>query len=100
MAKHAKNRGFNLPPGCKDLFDVLRLATAENHSPECSPFLRISLPEKVAVRYLAEVSGQELDRVLHDMGKLSIYIDVNRSMDFHDAARLLDRYGIGADPSC
>jgi len=54
-------------------------------------------PEKVAVRYLAEVSGQQLSTILALMNTLRIIVEVNRSVDFDDAAKILRRYGIGAD---
>ena len=58
---------------------------------------RVTLPEKVSVRFLAEFSGQDLhtiNRVLHE---LRIAVDVNRSVDFEDAQRILRRYGIWAE---
>jgi len=54
------------------------------------------LPGKVAVRYLAEESGHSLDAIASVMRELRIIIDVNRSVDFKDAANILRRYGIEA----
>lgn len=56
----------------------------------------VFLPEKVAVRYLAEVSGQELKNILVVMRRLWILVEPNRSVDFPDAARILRKYGIEA----
>jgi hypothetical protein len=58
---------------------------------------RVLLPEKVAVRYIAEESGQSLDAIASVMRELRIIIDVSRSLDFKDAAKLLRRYGIEAE---
>ena len=58
---------------------------------------RVALPEVVSVKYIAEISGQDLDSVVAVMSQLRIIISVNRSISFDDAARILRRYGIAAD---
>ena len=58
---------------------------------------RVILPEKVAVRFLAEESGQRLNTIVSVMNELRITVDVNRSLDFDDAAKVLRRYGIAAE---
>jgi len=65
-------------------------------TPEPPITRRVLLPGKVAVRYLAEESGQSLDAIASVMRELRIIIDVNRSVDFKDAANILRRYGIEA----
>src|SRR5688572_27228736 len=57
----------------------------------------VKLPEKVAVTYLAEVSGQTLDTIAALMNELRIIVAIERSVDFADAARILRRYGIAAE---
>jgi hypothetical protein len=57
----------------------------------------VLLPEKVAVRYLAEETGQSLNTIVLVMHELRIGIEVNRSLDFEDAAKVLRRYGIAAE---
>ena len=54
----------------------------------------VTLPEKVAVRYLAEEAGASLCTITSVIRELHIDIDVNRSVDFEDAAKVLwDRSG-------
>jgi len=92
-------RDYLLPLGCKDLADAIKLHAAIVPPPVRYPPVtkRVTLPEKVSVRFLAEFSGQDLhtiDKVLHE---LRIAVDVNRSVDFEDAQRILRRYGIWAE---
>jgi hypothetical protein len=58
---------------------------------------RVALPEKVSVKYLAEISGDTLGEFLEEMRKFRILIDANRAVDFADAAKILRAYGIAAD---
>jgi hypothetical protein len=92
-----KKRDCALPPGCKDLIDVVRSqpATVPDSQPPITR--RVTLPEKVSVGYLAEITGQELRTVIDELVRLRLFLGVNRSLDFDDASNLLRRYGIGAD---
>jgi hypothetical protein len=57
---------------------------------------QVVLPEKVAVKYLAEASGQDLNIIVALMRELHIIVSVDRSVDFEDAVKILRRYGIAA----
>ena len=75
--------------------------TAPSQQPKAAtpdpPITReILLPEKVAVKYLAEASGQDLSTVVALMRE-RIFVRVDRSVDFEDAAKILRRYGIAAN---
>jgi len=59
----------------------------------------VTLPEKVSIRYLAEVAGQELSTVIDDSVRLRCFLGLHRSLDFEDAAKLLRKYGISATRS-
>jgi len=87
-----------LPSGCKDLADAIKIeeAFALPLSPEPPIIRKILLPEKVAVRYLAEVSGASLYTIIITLRELHVIIDVERSVDFNIAAKLLRKYGIAA----
>ena len=85
-----------LPDGCKDLADALK-----HKEPTCmpaSPYPRLTraivLPEKVSVKYLAELSGASLYTITILMQELGIVGEVSRSIDFEDAAKILKHYGI------
>jgi hypothetical protein len=56
----------------------------------------VTLPEKVSIRYLAEIAGQELSTIVDDLVRLRCFLGLNRSLDFEDAAKLLRKYGISA----
>jgi hypothetical protein len=92
-------RGYLLPAGCKDITDVIKRGEECVSRPVADPpvTLWISLPEKVSVRFLAEISGQSLCAIQAMMYQLRICVGVNRSLDFDDAAKILRKYGIGAE---
>jgi len=58
---------------------------------------KITLPNVVAVRYLVEISGQDLATINALMTGLRIFVDVNRSVDFGTAQKILRHFGIWAD---
>jgi len=58
---------------------------------------RVRLPETVTPRYLAEITGQELPRIVEELKRLRLYLGDKRSLDFEAASKLLRKYGIGAD---
>ena len=95
---HGK-RDYLLPAGCKDLADALKHEEASRPQPIPEPPItrRVTLPEKVSVKFLAEISDQTLDAIAAVMRQLRIVVSVDRSVDFEDAVRILWRYGIAAD---
>ncbi|HET7624851.1 MAG TPA: hypothetical protein VFM25_06250 [Verrucomicrobiae bacterium] len=58
---------------------------------------RVKLPETVTVRYLAEITGKEFLVIVEELKRLRLFLGYERSLDFQAAARLLCKYGIGAD---
>jgi hypothetical protein len=92
-------RDYLLPAGCKDLADAIKCEGASVPLPAPEPPItrHVTLPEKVSVRFLAEISGQALDTIARVMSQLRIGVSVERSVDFEDAARILRRYGIAAE---
>jgi hypothetical protein len=84
-----QKRDCALPPGCKDLIDVIR------SQPETVPISlppitrRVTLPEVVSVQYLSEL-------LQHDVAALSGYA-ASRSISFDQGQRILRRYGIDAE---
>ena len=87
-----------LPGGCKDLADVLKREQASGSRRARQPRIKrhVGLPEMVAVKYLAELSGQDLQSIVAVMSELRIIVSVERSVSFEDAARILGRYGVAA----
>src|SRR6266446_720418 len=87
-----KRRDCSLPPGCKDLIDVIR-SQPQTAPPPLPPITqRITLPEVVAVRYLAEL----LQLSKEDVSGLCGYFG-ERSVPFDQAQKILRKYGIRAD---
>lgn len=66
-------------------------------TPELPISRHVKLSEKVSVRFLAETTGETLYNIAMVMNRLRICIDVDRSVDFVDAAKILRQYGIGAE---
>ena len=90
-------RDGSLPPGCKDLIDVIRSQPLPVSHPLPTITRRVTLPEKVAVSYLAELLGADMRTFTAEMRELGIGIGWYRSMSFDEAQRLLRRHGIWAD---
>lgn len=56
----------------------------------------VALPSLVSVRYLAEVTGQDLEKLSAVMRDLHILVDIDRSVDFGAARKVLEHFGIRA----
>jgi hypothetical protein len=101
MSSHnPSKRDYLLPAGCKDLVDALQ-TRKEAVPPPPAPYppitTQVGLPAKVSVRFLAEVSGQDLHTITRLMSDLRIIVSASRSVDFADAQRILRMYGIWAE---
>src|ERR1700733_9835181 len=95
---HSKRESL-LPAGCKDLADAIKHEQASALPPAPLPPISrlVSLPDVVAVRYLAEVSGASLNTIILELREgYSVNRSVNRSVDFELAAKILRKYGIAA----
>jgi hypothetical protein len=57
----------------------------------------VKLPETVTARYLAEITGQELPRMVEELKRLRLWLGFNRSIGFEAAAQLLRKHGIAAE---
>jgi len=86
-----QKRDCPLPPGCKDLIDVI--SQRETVPISLPPIVRhVTLSDIVAVRYLAEL----LQMSTHEAAAVSGYFG-DRSVPFDQAQRILRAYGIWAD---
>jgi hypothetical protein len=85
-------RDCELPAGCKDLVDVIKHDEESALQPADPPITRqVFLPEKVSVKYLAEISGAGIFAI-----SMHASVGVNRSVAFEEAAKILRKYGIEA----
>jgi hypothetical protein len=92
-------RDASLPSGCKDLADLIKReqALASQCDPEPPITRHILLPEKISIKYLAEIVERDLAVIIADLVRLRCYLGKNRSIDFEDAVRLLRKYGVAAE---
>jgi hypothetical protein len=91
-------RDYLLPEGCKDLADAIKREEESVLPPVPDPPIvkHVTLPAKVSVGYLAEVTGQELARIIDELVGMKLFLGMYRSIDFQDASKLLRKYGISA----
>lgn len=96
--QNSNERGYLLPPGCKDLLDVINLPKAPEPEPVRYPPItqKVTFPDVVAVRFLGEASGQDLSTIVALMRELRIMVNVNRSVDFRAAQKILRHFGVWA----
>ena len=80
-----------LPAGCKDLSDAIK-HEQDSAVPDPPIIRQVSLPEKVSVKYLAEITGASVRT-------MTTLVSIHRSVDFEVAARILRKYGIEAKRS-
>jgi hypothetical protein len=57
----------------------------------------VKLPETVTVRYLAELTGQELPRIVEELKRLRLFLDYKRSLTFEAASQYLRKHGIATE---
>jgi hypothetical protein len=85
-------RDCNLPAGCKDLADAIKHDEESALQPANPPITRqVFLPEKVSVKYLAEISGAGIFAI-----SMHASVSINRSVNFEEAAKIMLKYGIEA----
>jgi len=94
-----------LPPGCKDLIDVLNLQKAESGIPQGQkshlifkkPSQKerpvIHLPSQVVVKELAAVLGAKLYKVISLLKEMKVFTSVNQKLPFYVASKVARRYG-------
>jgi hypothetical protein len=56
----------------------------------------VTLPERVSVAYLAELTGQDVPALFEELRRLRVYVCTHRGVVFEDAAKFLRKYGIWA----
>ena len=102
-------RDYLLPPGCKDLIDVLRLnqstatslwqqAQQRRRKPNPPITHHVTVPDPVSVEQLIKLAGKKPIFVIADLMDLGLFVNVSGCVSFDIAARVLRWYGIAADP--
>jgi len=104
-------RDYLLPPGCKDLIDVLNLekglkqveagsgAVPQPLEPRPkSPLagMTVELPPSVIVKEIALLLGIKPFRVVAELMILGVFASVHERVDFDVAAKVLAKYGVQA----
>jgi hypothetical protein len=128
-------RSYLLPPGCKDLIDLLnleeqkklfsfrlpklpgslggeifiagtqeilgpwKLKQKKSKEPEAEPFIvppgsEVVIPEQILARQLAKIAGQKPFKIIADLMEIGVFANVNQSIAFEAASRILKKYGI------
>ena len=102
-------RDYLLPPGCKDLIDVLRLnqstaaslwQSAQRRRRKSNPPIthHVTVPDPVSVKQLIELAGKKPFCIITDLMELGLFVNIDGTVSFDIAARVLRGYGIVAEP--
>ncbi|SRR6266487_2398313 len=81
-------RDCSLPPGCKDLIDVLRLESGQHGVSKV-----IELRSLITVRDLATVLGRKPYQIIADLLGMKVLASVTQLVPFEVAARVAGKYG-------
>jgi hypothetical protein len=84
-------RDCSLPPGCKDLIDVLRLESGRHPDKKV-----IELGSSVTVKSLATLLGRWPFQIIADLLALKVMVSVDQSVTFEVAARVATQHGFVA----
>jgi hypothetical protein len=128
-------RSYLLPPGCKDLIDLLnleeqkkqfslqlpklpgllggeifvagtqeilgpwKLKKTESKELEAEPLIappgsEVVIPDQILARQLAKIAGQKPFKIIADLMEIGVFANVNQSIAFEAASRVLKKYGI------
>ncbi|MDB6064492.1 MAG: Translation initiation factor [Pedosphaera sp.] len=98
-----RKRGYLLPPGCKDLIDVLkcpapyveksRLQFQTDDEPTGEFLGEIAIPDEIMVRELARLVGQKPFRIIALLMKWGVFATPQQSIDFKTASTVLRYFG-------
>ena len=97
-----------LPPGCKDLIDILKQQQPKPvPGVPWKPVLRkknppvtqyVTLPDLVSVEKLSELAGKKPFCIIADLMELGVFVNLSGSVSFDIAAIVLRWHGIVAAP--
>ena len=63
---------------------------------ETFPVSEIEIPDRAPIKLLALILGKKIYRVIADLMELSVFANVNESVDFEIASKVLRKYGYQA----
>jgi hypothetical protein len=101
MRPDYSNRSYLLPPGCKDLIDVLRLenppAIATFQFGKTPPITgEVLISQTTPVHELAALVDQKPFKIIADLIEAGVFAGLGDAVDFEVAARVLKKYGYTA----
>lgn len=112
MDQPSEDRGFLLPPGCKDLIDAWKLQPHQapvhpSLSPpgETQPVIgELLIPEGTSVVQLAMLLDQKPFRIMADVLRLGLFVTIDQVLSFEIIALVARKYGFiakraGAPPA-
>lgn len=96
-------RDYLLPPGCKDLIDVIKLEAARESKtsqrlgelPGVPPPVtgEILVAGSTTPKQLAELLGQKPFKIIADLMELGVFATVNQVVGFEAISKVARRYG-------
>src|SRR6185503_10877362 len=93
-------RGYLLPPGCKDLVDVLKLkadqalpVSKDLVGPAPASLGEIRVGRDTSVRELAALLEQKAFQIIADLMEIGIFANVNHNVDFDVITKVARKYG-------
>jgi hypothetical protein len=91
---------YLLPPGCKDLSDVIRLAQEQSRRKPRKLRLRekpiVYLPLQITVRGLAVALDTKLPAVIKLLKRMKVFTSVDQRIHFYTAAKVAAMNGFRA----
>ena len=110
-SEQSENRGFLLPPGCKDLIDALKLQPHQGpmHPSlwpgEIQPLIgELLIPDQTSVVQLAMLLDQKPFRIMADVLRLGLFVTIDEVLSFEIITVVARKYGFiakraGAPPA-
>jgi hypothetical protein len=93
-------RSVELPPGCKDLIDVLRVLAPSNLAPSQLPWqppnavTKVLISEPILVGQLAPLLGQKPITIIADLMELGVFANLKQELSFETACKVAQKYGL------
>jgi hypothetical protein len=81
-------RDCSLPPGCKDLIDVLRLESGKQAETNL-----VAFKGSISVRDLAALLGQKPMQIIADLLGMKVLAGVTQTVSLEVAAKVAAKYG-------
>ncbi len=98
-------RGYLLPPGCKDLIDALKLQSSPSIAPAAISEVpavakgELLLPPRMSVRDLSRLIGLKPFRLIGDLIEFGILARVDELLTYETLAKIVVKHGYQPIPA-